>query len=151
MSTETINIQGTDYKIGFSFRAIREFEELTKRSITNANSTYDNLLFFYSTLKALNKDFQMNLEQFIDEMDKRPDLLIQFQTTQTEAQQAETDQPDNKKKATLRETFMLWMLSLLLLVLPVWLPVISGIFAVLLSLKLLVKLIASLGKKRGSP
>jgi hypothetical protein len=151
---EKITINKQTYKVGFSFRAIREFEKLSGKSITECTSTWDNLLFFYSTLKALNKDFEMDLEAFTDEMDAHPDLLAAFQTeTTTDPSAGDSQSPAESKNEQQKKSLppsTLWMLSLLLLVSPVLVPVISGIIWIWMSLKLLVRLIAKIGKKPAS-
>ena len=58
MKTETININGKAYKIGFSFRAIKNYEDITGKSIDKCISTWDNLIFLYATLTAQNKNFK---------------------------------------------------------------------------------------------
>lgn len=142
MKKQTININGKAYNIGFSFKAIREFEAMSKKSITECVGTWDNILFFYATLVALNQGFEMSFDEFIDHMDNQPDLLVQFQTNNIDENKAV--QPEQKKSL-----FGLWTLSLLLLGLPIFLPIISGILFLWLSLRLLGRLIAKIGKKRG--
>jgi hypothetical protein len=144
MKQNTININGKAYQIGFSFKAIREFETIAKKSITECTGTWDNILFFYATLTALNEGFEITFEQFIEYLDADPNLLIQFQHNENDRQ---TTNPTPEKKSF----FGLWMLSLLLLVLPIFLPIISGISFLYLSLKLLARPIAKIGKKRASP
>jgi hypothetical protein len=151
---QTVTIASTTYKVGFSFRAIREFEKLTNKSITECTSTWDNLIFFYSTLKALNPEtFEMSLEQFTDEMDANPTLLADFQTDtappSSDDSQSSDDLISAQKKSLPDST--LWMLSLLLLVSPVLVPAISGIIWIWMSLRLLASLIAKIGKKLASP
>lgn len=141
---QEITIASTTYQVGFSFRAIREFEKLAQKSITMCTSTWDNLLFFYATLKALNKNFDMTLEEFTNHMDEHPELLASFQTETTTPGEAPAETGQKKSLSP----FVLWTLSLLLLVSPVLVPIISGIIWIWMSLKLLVRPIAKIGKKR---
>lgn len=150
-----ITIAGQTYRVGFSFRSIRNFEELTGKSITECTSTWDNLVFFYCTIKALNPEFTANLDTFVDYIDTDPNLLVEFQNLQATATDNPESSPDasgenpaSKKKANL---FGLWTLSALLLVSPVLVPLISGISLLYLSLKLLARLIGRVGKKLASP
>jgi hypothetical protein len=148
---QTVTISKKIYKVGFSFRAIREFEKLTQKSITECKSTWDNLIFFYATLKALNPEsFTMDLEQFTDAMDANPELLADFQTETTPGVDstgaADSDPLTSRQKKSLPAS-TLWTLSLLLLASPVLVPVISGIIWIWMSLKLLARLIAKIGKK----
>jgi hypothetical protein len=148
MNHDKIEINGEAYKVGFSFYAIKQFEELTGKSIEEARGTWDNLMYFYASLKGLNPNFEMSLPDFVKYMDEHPKLLIQFQT-QTPAEdgpgEKEQGRTPSKKKSLLR----LWMLLPLLLVSPVLLPLISGIAWIGLSLMLAYMFIAKLGKKRG--
>lgn len=144
MQRDTIKINGEAYQVGFSFYALKEFEELTGKSIEEAKGSWDNLMYFYSTLKGLNENFTMKLTDFIDYLDQHPDLLIQFQTP---PQSPATPQPEALKKKNL---FVFWMLLALLSVSPVLVPIISGIAWIWLSLVLVFRFIAKIGKKRGS-
>lgn len=143
---QTITIANKEYKVGFSFRAIKNYEDITKKSISQCVTTWDNLVFFYATLQALNPDFKITFERFTEILDENPDLLTTFQTM--EATTAPDPQPAAKKKLTLKTTFMLWMLLALLSVSPVLVPVISGIAWIGASILLLWKLIKTIGKKR---
>lgn len=151
---EKITINNTTYKVGFSFRAIREFEKLAGKSITECTSTWDNLLFFYATLKALNREtFNMDLEEFTDEMDAHPQLLASFQTETTSEPSAGDSQSPAESSSQQKKSlplFRSWMLFLLLAVSPVLLPVIFGTLWIWTSLKLLVRPIVWIGKKRES-
>lgn len=143
MNTQTIEINGKAYKVGFSFRGLREFEILSGKSTTEINGTWDNLMFFYCTLKALNKEFTFTVDEFVEYMDAHPDLFIQFQTeTYTQPEPQPEPKPD-KKKVNLSG---LWMLSGFVLALWVLAPIISGIVWILTSLVLLPVLIAKGGK-----
>lgn len=155
MDREKMNIQGEAFEVGFSFRAINLYEQQTGKSISECNSTWDFLNFFYCTLKALNKHFKYSFEEFVDLLDREPELLHQFRSVdlakdkrQPAPEQAAPETQAAKKKASIKERFGLWMLFLLLLVSPVLIPVISGIAWIWQSLRLLVALIARVGKKR---
>jgi len=143
---DQITINDKAYNVGFSFRAIKLFEERTGKSVTEAIGTWDNLVFFWCTLKAKNKDFDTNFDEFVDIVDAEPDLMVQFQAVNN------TDpEPVKqvKKKHTTKELFGLLTLSLLLLALPVWMPIISTIFLVLTISRLLGRLTAIAGNALG--
>lgn len=148
---QKFEIKGNTYNVGFSFLAIREFEDMAKKSISQITNTWDNLLFFYCTIKALNKDFTTDLDTFVSWLDENPQLLIDFQYINVLNDDDPRNQaPENevKKKWTTSQIFGLWTLTALLLVSPVLVPIISGIALPFVSLWLLVKLIKKIGKKR---
>ena len=152
---ETITIKGESYKIGFSFRAIREYELLSSQSISKCVSTWDNLLFIYSTLRALNEHFTMSVDEFTDIMDEESDLFIQLQTFAVQKNIEPQKEPQIEvKKKTLKSIFGLWMLSLLLCLSPALAPITFGIIWIWLSILLFVKLLTGifviLGKGRAS-
>lgn len=149
MNREKLTIKGKAYEVGFSFRAIREYEILTGASIENCRTSWDFLIYLYATLKALNKDFALSLDDFIEAMDENPRLLADFQTLQIEAEAPTPAAPDPaQKKSTIKSLFSLWMLFGLLAVSPLSLPIIFGMLWIGTSWKLLAKLIAKAGKKR---
>lgn len=144
---QTLTINKVDFKVGFSLRAIKLFEEMAGKSIQQQTGTWDNTIFFYCTLKALNENFEMTFDEFIDYLDNNTSLLIDWQTlnnAEVEADENTTATNDKKKQNTL---FTLWMLSLLLLVCMAAAPIIFGIGLVPMSLWGITKLITSIGKK----
>lgn len=152
--TPTININGQELKVRFTMRATREYEEITGKSLSQADGTWDEIIYFWCTLRALNKDFKMEFEDFVDYLDENIEVFIEFQKSQQQTNpepgpEASGRNPEPDKKKT--NYFGLWTLSLLLLVSPVLVPLISGIALLYLSLRLLVSLIAKAGKKLASP
>ena len=152
----TITLSGKEYKTGFSFLAIRLFEEMTSKSIQQQSGTWDNLIYCYCTVKALNEDFLLTFDQFTDLLDENPQLLldIQFATVQNEPVElhdstAKTDIAP-KKKGLIKTFFLLWIISALLLASPVLIPIIFGLIWISGSLKALYRHIASRGSKRVS-
>lgn len=141
---EIIKIKGESYKVGFSFLAIKHFEELTNKSVAECTSTYDTLLLMFCTLRAKNTTFLMNLEQFIQYMDKNPELLNQFQFS---------DGSSNKKKETILDKIKmgkvlgLWMLSILVLFSPILIPIIFGIVLLWKIWTNVLKVLKILGKR----
>lgn len=146
---ETINIAGSTYAVKFTFKAIKLFEELAKKPITQCIDTWDNLTFFYCSLKAANDTFKMDFAAFVDYLDEHPELLIQFQTADILNGQAPDTEPA-KKKYSPKMIFIVWMLLPLFAVSPVLVPIISIILWILTSLWLLATLIKQAGSKRAS-
>lgn len=143
---QTIEINGLSCKVDFSLRAIKLFEEIAGKSITESAGTWDNTIYFYSTIKALNPKFKLSFDEFIDYIEKNTDLLIQWQTmAPTDPDNAPPEATADKKKVSL---FGLWTLSLLLLACLALAPIIFGVTSVFLSLKLIIMPIIWLGKKR---
>ena len=147
-SRSTITLSNTDYKIGFSFQAIKLYEELTGRSIQETKTTWDNLQYCYCSIKALNPDFKLTLDEFVDLLDENPQLLIdiQFATNQNDPV-PEPVEATKKKTQLLKLFFVCWTLSVLLLVSPVAIPIIFGSIWIFGSLKYWFRRIAKSGKK----
>lgn len=141
-----ITINETEYKVGFSLRAIKLFEEMAGKSIEQSSGTWDNVIYCYASLKALNENFTMTLDQFVDALDEDPQLFIdlQYNTKETTETQAPTE---TKKKLSAISFLWLWMLSLFVWAAPVLIPVIFGSIWIFRSLKKLLKLIAGRGNK----
>ncbi len=73
-----IQIKGTAYNIRYTIRAMFVFEQITGKIFRLENLT-DYYLFYYSLLIANNPDLQMTFEDFINECDDEPALVIQLQ------------------------------------------------------------------------
>ncbi|QZT38715.1 hypothetical protein K5X82_07395 [Halosquirtibacter xylanolyticus] len=144
MKHDIISIQGESYKVGFSFMAIKEYEELTGKSVAECTTTYDTLLLMFCTLRAKNKTFLLNLDQFIAFMDENPELLNDFQFT---------DGKEDKKKVSLMKTLGmgktlgLWMLSILLWFAPIWIPIIFGMMLLWKIWTLVIVVFKMIGRK----
>ena len=151
-TTTPITIAGNEYKVGFTLRAIDLFEKMTGRSIQEVEGTMDNVRYCYCTLKALNPEFSYTFEQFIDLLDEQPQLLLDLQA----ANNSDDNEPEPaeaksaKKKSLLKIFFLLWMLSILLLVSPVLIPITFGFILIFGSLKALYRYIVKRGSKRAS-
>jgi len=145
MKRSEITIKGESYKVGFSFLAMKEYEKLTGQSVSKIEGTWDNLIFFYATIKALNEQFTLTIDEFVDAMDEHPELLIEFDRLSQANKPAEIPA---KKKSGLKKIFGVWMLLALFAVSPVLVPIISILVWIWMSLKLLVRLIATIGRKR---
>lgn len=68
------------YILKQTFRAIMYFEELTKKSVSNADENVTDLItMFYCLLKAANKDsFKYTLDEFIELLDDNQEQIEVF-------------------------------------------------------------------------
>ena len=96
-----IQIKGTAYNLRYTIMDIFVFEQITCKILRLDNLT-DYYLFYYSLLVANNSDLQMTFEDFINECDDQPALVIQLQeflSKEMEKQSAFiSDTVDSKKK-----------------------------------------------------
>lgn len=70
-----ITINGKNYNIKYSLRALFIFEQITNKPF-EIKTLLDNYLFFYSIILASNKDEDpLDWDEFIDAMDNNPYLL----------------------------------------------------------------------------
>ena len=109
-----IQIKGTAYNIRYTIRAMFVFEQITGKIFRLENLT-DYYLFYYSLLVANNPDLQMTFEDFINECDEEPALVIQLQdflSREMEKQSAFIiETTDSKKKVTISELYALIVLE----------------------------------------
>lgn len=68
-----ITINGTDYNIKYTIRALFIFEQITCKPFA-INTLLDNYIFFYSMILANNQDNVLDWDTFIDELDNNPKL-----------------------------------------------------------------------------
>lgn len=96
-----IQIKGTAYNIRYTIRAMFVFEQITGKIFRLENLT-DYYLFYYSLLVANNPDLQMTFEDFINECDDEPALVIQLQeflSKEMEKQSAFISETTDSKKS----------------------------------------------------
>lgn len=72
-----ITINGTDYKVKYTIRALFIFEQITGRAF-EIKTTMDNYLFFYSMILANNPDNPLDWDEFIDAVDNDTNLINQL-------------------------------------------------------------------------
>lgn len=72
-----ITINGTDYKVKYTIRALFIFEQITGRAF-EIKTTMDNYLFFYSMILANNPDNPLDWDEFIDAVDNDTTLINQL-------------------------------------------------------------------------
>lgn len=68
-----ITINGTDYNIKYTIRALFIFEQITGKPFA-IKTLLDNYIFFYSMILANNQDNVLDWDTFIDELDNNPKL-----------------------------------------------------------------------------
>lgn len=68
-----IKIDGKDYKVKYTVRALFIFEQITGRNF-ELRSTLDNYTFFYSMILANNEDFP-TWDDFLDAVDNDPGMV----------------------------------------------------------------------------
>ncbi|MBR5012902.1 MAG: hypothetical protein IKY15_03070 [Clostridia bacterium] len=82
---KTIEINGTEYNIKYTIRALFIFEQISGKSF-KLDTLLDNYLLFYSMILACNKDNVLSWDDFIDAIDNDPQLLVKLNDA-VEAQQ----------------------------------------------------------------
>lgn len=100
---KTIKINGVDYNIKYTIRALFIFEQITGKSF-QLNSLLDNYVFFYSMILANNKDNPLNWDDFINAIDEDPTLFAKMSDILNEEQSKndvfnKEDGDDKEKKA----------------------------------------------------
>lgn len=81
---KTIKINGKDYNIKYTIRALFIFEQITKRPFS-IKTLLDNYIFFYSMILANNKDNILDWDEFIDALDSDSSLLQELTAINEEA------------------------------------------------------------------
>lgn len=71
---KTISINGKDYKVKYTIRALFIFEQITGKAF-KLETMLDSYIFYYSMILANNKDQILQWEEFLDALDENPKLL----------------------------------------------------------------------------
>lgn len=71
---KTININGKDYRVKYTIRALFIFEQITGKAF-KLETMLDSYIFYYSMILANNKDQVLQWEEFLDALDENPKLL----------------------------------------------------------------------------
>lgn len=74
---KTVNINGKDYQIKQTVRALFLWEQISGRSFEIKN-TLDNYLYFYTLILANNKDCELDWDAFIDAIDNDPNIIVEM-------------------------------------------------------------------------
>lgn len=72
-----VNINGKDYQIKQTVRALFLWEQISGRSFEIRN-TLDNYLYYYCLILANNKDCELDWDGFLDAVDNDPNLIIEL-------------------------------------------------------------------------
>jgi len=101
----TFNINGKEYQLKYSFRALMIYENITHKSF-NPKTITDMIVFFYSIILAANKGCELMFEEFMDWIDDNPESVNDFSTWLTHmfTQQQEISPVENKKELTEEES-----------------------------------------------
>ena len=73
----TIKINGEEYKVKYTLRALFIFEQITGKPFQIVTLT-DNYLFFLSMILANNPDCKLDWDSFIEAIDNDQDLAVQL-------------------------------------------------------------------------
>lgn len=73
----TVTINGVDYKIKYTIRALFIMEQITGKPF-QVKTLLDNYIFFYSMILANNPDKILDWNDFIDALDNDPNLFKQL-------------------------------------------------------------------------
>lgn len=96
---KTIKINGIDYKVKYTIRALFLMEQITGTQF-QIKTLLDNYLFFYCMILANNKDKEKILgwDEFIDALDNDKELMKQLTDIQIEEQKKNELLADDKDK-----------------------------------------------------
>lgn len=96
---KTITINGENYKIKYTIRALFLMEQITGKPF-EIKTLLDNYLFFYCMILANNKDKEKILgwDEFVDALDDDKDLMKQLTDIQIEEQKKNELLADDKDK-----------------------------------------------------
>lgn len=75
----TIKINGKEYKVKYTIRALFIFEQITGKAF-EIKTLLDNYIFFYSMILANNPDDVLDWNVFIDALDSDPSIFKQLNT-----------------------------------------------------------------------
>lgn len=73
----TITIKGREIELKYSIRALLIFENITGESF-KGDTLEQMVTLFYSIVLSSTKDFTINFDEFLDEIDNNPELLKQY-------------------------------------------------------------------------
>ena len=79
IKTKKIKINKKNYILkAQSYRAMFLFEDITGKSAAEVKTVQDQITYIYCILNASNKDFEYNLEEFIDILDEDNSVVEEF-------------------------------------------------------------------------
>jgi hypothetical protein len=75
---DVITIKGVEYALGYNLRVRMIYERLTNKFLGESMFTFENIVYFFSILKAFNKDFPYDLEQLINIIEEDESIFNEF-------------------------------------------------------------------------
>lgn len=93
---KTININGKDYKVKYTIRALFIFEQITGKAF-KLETMLDSYIFYYSMILANNKDQILQWDEFLDALDENPKLLQDMEKVMKEEDGKNSLFNDNKE------------------------------------------------------
>lgn len=98
-----ITINGKQYKVKYTIRALFIYEQITGKPF-NISTLFDNYLFFYCLILANNPDNVLDFDEYIDAVDSDRSLYEQLTKAVEEYQKQDnllsgTDEADGQKKS----------------------------------------------------
>lgn len=102
MKKNTIKINGKEYVIKYTLRALFIFEQITKRPF-KIETLLDNYVFLYSIILANNSENLIDWNEFIDALDNDPKIYNQLndvvnQTTKIDDLLSGDEKDDGEQK-----------------------------------------------------
>ena len=96
---KTITINGTEYNIKYTIRALFIFEQITGKAF-KLESLLDNYIFFYSMILANNPDNVLDWDTYLDAIDSNPKLFAEMTDIVADEQKKNKvfDKEENKEK-----------------------------------------------------
>lgn len=73
----TINIKDKEVTLKYSFRSLILYENIQGKSFEPASTT-DTIVYFYCVILASDKDLVFSFDDFLDMIDERPELFLDF-------------------------------------------------------------------------
>ena len=93
---KTISINGKDYKVKYTIRALFIFEQITGKAF-KLETMLDSYIFYYSMILANNKDQVLQWDEFLDAIDENPKLLQEMEKVMKEEDGKNSLFNDNKE------------------------------------------------------
>ena len=99
-NSTTIKINGVNFKVKQSFRALMKFEEMTGRSVYKINESINDVMtLLFCILSANNREtFKFSFDEFIDLIDNNPTVIDDFNAYLLTVAADVTEETPSKKK-----------------------------------------------------
>ena len=97
MKTNTITINGREYKVKYTIRALFIWEQIMKRPF-KVETMLDTYALFYSIVLANNSENPLDWNEFLDALDNDPSLFHQLNDKVNESTKVEELMEDEEQK-----------------------------------------------------